>query len=201
MMAVTVLSGCQSVTPEMSTALPPEVATETPTVHTPNQIGVCPITPPQPYFWSYSGPAAGEFPVWISSTGQEHYSKLGPKVLPPASGMPQFKEGHITKALVFVDKSVQGDLTITGHQLDGDSLVYFPKYDETKRLNESTLQLLEAPADSYTIPDANQTNNLPEPEGKAVQGMGPLYIAPGCYEFDLTIEKYTTRVVVEIVNP
>jgi hypothetical protein len=79
--------------------------------------------------------------------------------------------------------------------------VYFPKDGEIKRLNETILQLLGTPGDSYTIPDANQTNKLPEPEGKAVQGMGPLYTGPGCYEFDFTIDKYTTRIVVEIVNP
>jgi hypothetical protein len=164
------------------------------------EAGPCPVTPIRSDLWSGTAPVAGQFPVWISSGGREDHSQSGPIVLPPLSGGTQFKEGRASKALVFVDKRVQGDLTITGHQLDGDGAVYFPQDDEMTRLNESTLQLLEAPAAFYTIPNAGQTDFSPEPRGKSVHGMGPLYPNPGCYEFVLRIAGNTVTVVKEIVD-
>lgn len=161
----------------------------------------CPVTPIQTDFWEKVGPVAGQFPVWISSKGQMYYSKLGPKVLPSTAGALQFIEGRTTKALVFVDKRVEGDLVITGRQLDGKGKIYFPgEASLVTPVNTTTLQLVKVPPDTKVIPSAHISTHFPEPPGKAHHGMGPLYLAPGCYQFTATIAEHTVEIVIDIID-
>lgn len=159
----------------------------------------CPITPPQS-IWAAIAPAAGEYPVWITSSGQMKYSNLGPRVLPSASGELRFVEGHLTKTLVVVDQSAEGDLRIVGRQLDGESRVYFPLHDQFTRIDEETLQLLGMPPDFVIVEDAHVRTRSPNPPGKAHTGIGPLYINPGCYQLTATIAEYTVSIVFEILD-
>ena len=112
----------------------------------------------------------------------------------------QFAEGRATKKLILVDKSVTGELVVSGRQLDGNNRVYFFSEDEdqAERVDDTTLRLLKLPLNEVRIPKANETNKMPEPEGKAVQGMGPLFLSPGCYEFTASLGEYTVKVVEKI---
>lgn len=157
----------------------------------------CPVTPIQT-IWDNSGPVAGEFPVWISSWGRSEYANLGPKVMPPDSGKLKFEQGHLTKMLVFVDQQVEGDLVITGRRLDGDEVIYFPNDGQLKRLDESTLQLIDEPPVTYVIPSAHVTTRFPNPAGRTHHGFGPLFLRPGCYQITAEIAGHTVDVVFEI---
>jgi hypothetical protein len=41
-----------------------------------------PITPIQDDFWALGSLATGRYPIWISSSGEMKFSRLGPRVLP-----------------------------------------------------------------------------------------------------------------------
>ena len=183
---------------------PPETPIEIPLeTSTPTSEGAssCPVTSIQEDFWSAVGPVAGDFPVWISSLGRVPYSKLGRIVLPPDSGELTFNEGRSTKALVFVDKSIEGDLTITGKRLDGPELVYFTDSEGLfTDIDDTTMQLVKLPPTVKTISSAHISSHFPEPPGKAHHGMGLLYLSPGCYQFTATINQYTVQIVLELVN-
>jgi len=60
---------------------------------------------------------AGQFPVWRQQNdGRSTW--YGANALPPY-------EGQIGKTLLYIDKQIQGDLRLSGHQLDGDGVVLF----------------------------------------------------------------------------
>lgn len=193
------------VTPISPTSSPEETPTASITEAStmPEASSSCPITPIQEDFWSRVSPVAGEFPVWISSQGRISYANSGPYILPPESDELVFNRGIATKALIFVDKEVEGDLTITGKRLDGPELIYFSSAGEeevTTRIDATTLQLLTTPPTSREIPSAHISTHLPEPDGKAHHGMGLIYISPGCYEFTTTINQYTVKIVLELLG-
>lgn len=161
----------------------------------------CPITPIQEDFGDGFSPVQGEYPVWISSSGQMLWSSMGPNVLPPASGALQFVEAHLIKVGVYVDQRVEGDLRVTGRQLDGDSLVYFPQDGQLARVDEETLQLLEIPPDYEIIPSTHIPTKFPSPPGKSQTGIGAIiYLNPGCYQLTATIAEYTVKFVFEILD-
>lgn len=160
----------------------------------------CPVTPVESNFWSGSGSVAGEFPVWMTSTGQEPFSKQGPLVMPPKSKEALFEKGRLTKTLIFVDQTVTGDLHISGRQINGDGIIYFPRDDEIERVNETTLKLLKMPADLFVIANAQELNRSPNPPGKATHGMSPLYPQPGCYQFTFEISGDTVQIIIEITD-
>lgn len=172
---------------------------ETPT-RTPTAVSSCPITPIQEDFWDQTAPVAGEFPIWMSSWGQSSYSRLGPKVLPPPSGSMQFVEGHLVKTGIFIDQEVEGNLLITGRQLDGDNDVFFPGQNDRTTTDEGILQLLDVPPNQFIIRDAHIPDRAENPAGKVVRAMSPLYISAGCYQFTFTIAQYTVYVVLEILD-
>jgi hypothetical protein len=101
---------------------------------------------------------------------------------------------------VVVDQSVEGDLRVSGRQLDGDSLVYFPLHDQFTRTDEGTLQLLGMPPDFTIVENAHIRTRSPNPPGKAHTGIGPLYINPGCYQLTATFADYTVSIVFEILD-
>jgi hypothetical protein len=175
---------------QVSSALPSEPILE----------GECPITPVQIDFWGYIGGAAGTFPVWMASSGKMEWSKLGPLVQAPSNSGTEFQEGHFTKMLLFVDKTVEGELAITGRQLDGNQRAYFPTSDMMIRISETTLQLNQLPPKTYWIEQAQNSTNFPEPNGKSHIGWGALFPTPGCYAFDFSINTFSVEVVVEIVD-
>lgn len=159
------------------------------------------MSPGDTDFWSAIGdtPVAGEFPVWITLAGRGAFSEG--RVLPPASGELQFDRAIDHKVLVFVDRSVAGDLTITGRQLGGDNVVYFPVFGEDiDWIDNTTLQLLKVPSDIKVIPSAQNYSRQPNPQGKAHHGTGMLFISPGCYQITITIDNYTVEVVIELMD-
>jgi hypothetical protein len=160
----------------------------------------CPITSIQTNFWEASAPAAGKFPVWMTSYGQESSSKLGPRVLPPKSNETLFDNGITTKALIFVDQGVKGDLRITGRQLNGKGVIFFPQNSDLERVNDTTLRLLKVPPDFMLIRTANETDRSPNPPGKATHGIAPIFPNPGCYQFTFEISDNTVQVVLEVLN-
>ena len=126
---------------------------------------------------------------------------MGPNVLPPSSGALQFVEVHLIKVAVFVDQCVGGDLRVTGRQLDGDSLVYFPRDGQLARVDEETLQLLEIPPDYKIIPFAHIPTRFPSPPGKSQTGIDAIiYLNPGCYQLTATIAEYSVKFVFEILD-
>jgi dipeptidyl aminopeptidase/acylaminoacyl peptidase len=159
----------------------------------------CPTSPVDTSFWSYIGdtPVAGEFPVWFGGVRQAIGG--GPIVLPPTQDLGiTFTRGLATKMLVFVDETVPGDLVIRGHALDDGTPVYFPGASDLERLNASEHVLQQVPTTTHTIPTARFSTFEPHPTGLAHHGMGPLFIAPGCYELTATIGDYTVQVVMEV---
>jgi hypothetical protein len=160
----------------------------------------CPITPIQEDFGGGFSPVQGEYPVWISSSGQMQWSAMGPNVLPPASGPLRFVEGHLIKVSVFVDQRVEGDVRITGRQLDGNSLVYFPQDGQLARVDESTARLAGIPPDFIIIDTAHTSRFFPAPPGKSHYGIAPIYLNPGCYQLTATIAEYSVNIVFEILD-
>jgi hypothetical protein len=77
---------------------------------------------------------------------------------------------------------VEGDLFVTGRQLDGDSLVYFPLHDQLTRIDAETSQLLGMPNKFTIVENAYTPTQFPHPQDKAQSGISPIYINPGCYQ-------------------
>lgn len=169
----------------------------------------CPVTPTQSDFWPEQiGDAmvAGEFPVWTTIAGQKGFSVVppqgGPTILPPLSGDIQFPKGVgvITKAFLFVDDDVEGDLRVTIRQLDGDGMVYFPEDRHVSRITDTKLRIRGLPPDVLIIRSAHERTRSPNPPGIAHHGMTLIYPGPGCYQFTATIAGYTVNIVFKLVD-
>lgn len=160
----------------------------------------CPVTTIQGDFWESVGGVAGQYPVWMTTGGSSAFPRQGPVVLPPETRPGLIPESRLTKRILFVDRAVEGDLHVRGRKLEDGTPVYFPQDEQTVRLNETTLQLVEVPPTEAVIRDAHQTDRTPNPEGKASQGMNPLIPGPGCYEWTFEIAGHTTIVLTEITD-
>lgn len=154
----------------------------------------CPVSEPYSDFWEATGSVAGQFPVWMTSAGRGNWdeSRLGPVVLPPIDAPGTFMRGHLVKTLVFVDKSVDGDLVVTGRRLEDGTPIYFHDDTNSERVDNTTLRLLSPPPTSVVIPHANITNRSPNPPGMATHGIGPIYTGHGCWQFTFDIAGHET---------
>jgi hypothetical protein len=160
----------------------------------------CPITPHLPFHevTSYTVPPAGEFPVWLT-IGERFDFERYPRSLPPY-------EGIWNKFLIFVDRRVEGQLSITGRQLDGDGIVLFP-HDGTTTTTEDgvTGALYDEVSDEEIIEDAHITTIVKPPDSPVAEhGAVVIFPNPGCYAVTATLtgadQTYTVRVVTEVVG-
>jgi len=145
----------------------------------------CPISPTE-QIWSGTGPMAGEFPVWMTSQGREAMTLLS-----TASGVPeQISAGVWGRSLLLVDEQFPDELIITGKQLDGQGEVYF-----FHRLEDDTItwepQLL--------IPRANSSAIDGHPLGRVQHSIAWGVTEPGCYELTFSLNKYTTKIVIDVL--
>lgn len=160
--------------------------------------GGCPITPHLPFHpvTSTTNPPAGEFPIWLGVAEVYDFAHMT-RSLPPYSGI-------VWKFLIFVDRSVEGDLRITGHQLDGDGVVLFPEGGQmvtTEDGNTGVVYEDDEPAPEKLIADAHIGSHV-RPGQYAEHGSSILFPNPGCYAITATLTApehvYTVQVVSEV---
>lgn len=161
----------------------------------------CPITPPEP-----DHPAAqmsvapsGSFPVWISTRGSTSTSRL--LISPPPY------PGYYTKALIWIDKSVHGDVTLTAQTLGDTGVILFSgTISGTVNENGDSVETyVEPPSETHYIEDAHEAINFPNPPGLAHRGFGWYVSGPGCYQITATMiaddgTEYITEVVFEVTD-
>lgn len=138
---------------------------------------------------------AGEFPVWLTAgTGEVAWTKL-PVSLPPYPG-------RMDKIIWTVDTRVQGDLRITGKQLDGDGILLFAH--TAKQQVDQQGQVLGGVFDGqlsnvWTI-TAAEKGVQNSPPGFQDHGVLVYYPHPGCYQYEATIAEHTTHLVTEVLD-
>lgn len=162
----------------------------------------CPITPPEPDHPAaqMSVAPAGSFPVWIPTNGSFPASHLHTSPSP--------YPGYRTKMLIWIDKNVQGDITLSGQTLGGTGQILFdgiPKevVDENGEVISSTYE--RPPSETYTIEDAHISAFLHNPPGFRGNGFGLYVSGPGCYQITATTmaydgTEYITEVVFEVTD-
>lgn len=156
----------------------------------------CPVTASENKF-SMVGPLAGKSPVWLTSVGEIKWNDL------PVSLSPY--PGRLTKMLVFVSKDVEGDLEITGKQIDGNSQLLFPQETKTQKISSSEGNsvagaILVNPQSMWVKANANKPTNFPNPDGFAHHGLLVYYPSPGCYEYVAKISGDEVRIVLNVVD-
>lgn len=146
----------------------------------------CPISPIE-QIWSGTGSMAGEFPVWMTSKGQQSVTLLS-----TTSGQPeQVSEGVWSRALLLVDEDVMGDLVITGQQVDGTGQVFF-----LHRVDDETVTW----EPQQTISNAHISVIVEKPLGRVQHIIAWGVTNPGCYQLTLSLAEYTVPIVVEVVD-
>jgi hypothetical protein len=139
----------------------------------------------------------GEYPVWFATLDTVAMSELD------ASDSP-YSGGTVRKSLIVVSTEVEGDLVITGHQLDGDGIVLFPLQIDEERQSESGEQIIIYSEDDLStqklIPNAQITTNSPNAPGYAHHPWSAYYPAPGCYQLSASYGGHVTNIIVEIRN-
>ncbi len=155
----------------------------------------CPVSPSQTDLRPDLAALAGESPLWLTiGTGRLRWAEL-PVSLPPYPG-------RMDKTIWTLEKRVEGDLRITGKQLDGNGLLLFARTAK-QQVNEKG-QILgslfdEPPADAWVIPSAEQgTDN--SPPGFQDHGVLVYYPHPGCYQYTATIAKHTVQIAIEVLD-
>jgi len=137
----------------------------------------------------------GDYPVWFVTIDSIALSDLAPS-FPPYDG------GTVRKSLVNVSTELEGDLMITGRQLDGDSVVLFPiQIDEEIEHTDGSRTIIYSVddlADQFTVTNAHITTNGPNNGSYAHHPWATYYPNPGCYELTGTYGGYSTRIVVEV---
>jgi hypothetical protein len=154
----------------------------------------CPITEPENKF-SMVGSLAGQTPIWITSVGEFNWNEL------PVSLSPY--PGRLTKILVFVSKDVDGDLEITGKQIDGNGQLLFPQETQTVVNSEGNSvngAILVNPQSMWVKVNANIPTNFPNPEGFAHHGLLVYYPNPGCYEYVAKIDSNEVHIVFNVID-
>lgn len=158
---------------------------------------VCPVSPRQP-----DHPVAeqmlapvGEYPVWFVTIDSIPMSQLN-KSLPPYNG------GTVRKTLVVVTTDLEGELVITGHQLDGDAVMLFPGQidDEIENADGST-SIVYAEGDlseRHVVPHPQNTTFGTWAEGYASHPLGLYFPQPGCYQLSGSYGGYTVNAIVEV---
>ncbi len=167
------------------------IPTETPTA-VPTAF-LCPRSPIQSEIRKDVFPA-GEFPIWATSWKDPiPWSNMWKLSLPPYPG-------RMGRKLWAVDKSVQGNLYVTGKQLDGDGIVLFPTLKTAEFPDDTHILFTKEPADFLVIPSAHESIISSSPPRFADHISLVLYPHPGCYQFTATIAEYTVNIVVEIIS-
>jgi hypothetical protein len=137
----------------------------------------------------------GEYPVWFVTNDTIRMSELGAS-LPPYDG------GTVAKSLMVVSTELEGDLVITGHQLDGDSIVLFILQidEETQGANGARIVIYSEDdlSEQYVVHNAQITTNSTWSNDYASHPWGAYYPTPGCYQLSATFGGYTTNIIVEV---
>ncbi len=109
-------------------------------------------------------------------------------------------EGSTGKGVWFVKKSVQGELQVTGRQIDGDGKILFfhqARLEQDNNGNEITY-FIDAPSEVFTLKDASSSSYVrPIPDGYSGNGTGYIVTKPGCYQLTATIQNYKVEIVIE----
>lgn len=136
------------------------------------------------------GTIAGEFPVWMTSQGQQQ----GVTRLSTASGKPeQVSEVRWSREILLVDENVEGDLLITGEQLDGPGQLFFivgVEADGETRIWEPR----------QVITDANTSTINGRVLGRVQHIIAWGVTNPGCYQLTFRLNEYTVPIVVEVID-
>ncbi len=135
----------------------------------------------------------GGYPVWTTIVKVLWY---------PANLQPPY-EGSLGKGAWFVDKSVTGELKVTGRQIDGDGKILFFKGSriENDRNGNETILFNDTPTEVFTIQDASSSNYLsPIPEGYSGNTTGIITTRPGCYQITATIQTYKVEFMIEAIQ-
>lgn len=155
---------------------------------------VSPRLPDHPVAAQMRAPV-GEYPAWFVTADSVSMSELG-KALPPYDG------GWIAKNLVVVSTEFEGDLVMTGHQLDGDSVVSFILQIDEETLGANNVRTAIFSEDDlteqYVVHNAQITTFGTWSNDYASHPWAPYYPTPGCYQLSATFGGYTTNIIVEI---
>ncbi|MCL5998662.1 MAG: WD40 repeat domain-containing protein [Chloroflexi bacterium] len=133
---------------------------------------------------------AGADPIWTTITGGQWTS--APLQAP--------YEGSIGKGIWFVKKGVQGELQVTGRQIDGDGKILFFYRSEVEQDNNGNaiIYFIDPPAEVFTIEDANASNYLsPIPDGYLGHVTGYIVTKPGCYQLTAAVQNDQVEIVFE----
>ncbi len=168
----------------------------TPTTDTSKGQNRCPVTETETKF-SMLGSVAGQSPVWITSLGEVKWNEL------PVSLSPY--PGRLTKMIVIISKDAEGDLEITGKQIDGNGQVLFPQEAQKQDLasndgNSVDGSVLVNPQSTWVIPNASTPTRSPNPDGFVTQGGLVYYPNPGCYEYLAKIGGKEVHVILNVVD-
>jgi hypothetical protein len=157
----------------------------------------CPISPrlpDHPVAEQMRAPV-GEYPVWFVTIDSIPMSELG-RSQPPYNG------GTVRKTLVVVTTDLEGELVITGRQLDGDAQVLFPQRIDEEIENadgSSTIVYSEDDlAERHIVPNPQIPTNGTWAEGYASHPLGLYFPEPGCYQLSGSYGGYTANTIVEV---
>ncbi|MFN8372639.1 MAG: hypothetical protein U0694_07150 [Anaerolineae bacterium] len=155
---------------------------------------VSPRLPEHPVAAQMRAPA-GAFPVWFVTIDTIDISELDASLSP-------YNGGTIRKSLVVVSTELDGDLTITGHQLGGDAIVLFPTHIDEETTDVAGRRTIiysdDDLSDQLVIHNAQVTTNSTTAAGYAHHPWAAYYPVPGCYQISGTYGTYTSTITVEI---
>jgi hypothetical protein len=137
----------------------------------------------------------GDYPVWFVTIDSSAMSELG-ESLPPYNGR------TVAKSLMVVSTELEGDLVITGRQIDGDAVVLFPLRIDEETVNDEGERVAIYSEDDLVmqrvIPNAQITTNSTWSNDYASHPWAAYYPMPGCYQLSAIFGGYTTNIIVEI---
>lgn len=157
----------------------------------------CPVSPRQPNHPVSKQMLApvGWYPVWFVTIDSTSMTQLSQSVAP-------YNGGTMRKSLLVVATDIEGDVVLTGHQLDGDGVVQFVlRIDDTIRNADGSDTIIYSPDDlteSYTIPNAQITAFGTDAPGYATHPWAVYYPNPGCYQLTATYANLTSSAIVQI---
>lgn len=155
---------------------------------------VSPRLPDHPQARIMTAPT-GDYPVWFVTIDSANFTDM-------ARSFPPYHGGTVRKSLINVSTELEGDLTITGHQLDGDGIVLFPiRIDEEVEYADGSHTILYSAddlTDQYTITNAQIPTFGPNAGGYAHHPWAAYYPKPGCYELTGTYGGFSTSIIVEV---
>lgn len=108
--------------------------------------------------------------------------------------------GSLGKGIWFVKEGVQGELQVTGRQIDGDGKILFFYQAELKQDNNGNeiIYFIDSPTEVFTVEDANSSNYLsPIPDSYSGHITGYIVTKPGCYQLTATVQNDQVEIVFE----